>query len=85
MFRVNSKLKFRKVNYLLGSYDIGRIQDENLRETFQEQLNTRLESFKFDNMEEGWNNVRKTICEVADGVLGKKVKTAARNISEKAL
>ena len=28
---------------------------------------------------------RKTICEVADGVIGKKVKTATRNISEKAL
>ena len=30
------------------------------------------------------DNYRETICEVADGVLG-KVKTAARNISEKAL
>ena len=29
--------------------------------------------------------LEKTICQVADGVLGKKVKTAARNISEKAL
>ena len=36
-------------------------------------------------MKDGWNNFRKTICDVADGVLGKKVKTAARNISEKAL
>ena len=36
-------------------------------------------------MEDGWNGFRKTIYEVADGVLGKKVKTAARNISEKAL
>ena len=36
-------------------------------------------------MEDGWNNFRKTICEVSDGVLGKKVKTAAKNISEKAL
>ena len=34
-------------------------------------------------MEEGWNNFRKTICEVAHVVLGKKVKTAARNISDK--
>jgi len=33
-------------------------------------------------MEDGWNNFRKTICEVADGVSGKKVKTAVRNISE---
>ena len=36
-------------------------------------------------MEDSWKNFRKTICEVADGVLGKKVRTAARNISEKAL
>jgi hypothetical protein len=56
-----------------------------LRETFQEQLNTKLESLKFDNAEDGWNTFRKTICEVADGVLGKKVRNAARNISEKAL
>ena len=31
------------------------------------------------------NNFRKTICEVVDGVLRKKVKTAARNTSKKAL
>ena len=36
-------------------------------------------------MKDGWNNFRKTICEVADGVLGKSAKTATRNISEKAL
>ena len=36
-------------------------------------------------MEDGWNNFRKTFCEVADDVLGKSVKTAARNISEKDL
>ena len=35
-------------------------------------------------MEDGWNKFRKTICEAADGVLGKSVKTATRNISEKA-
>ena len=34
-------------------------------------------------MEDGWNNFGKTIGEVADGVLEKKVKAAARN--EKAL
>ena len=39
--RVNLKLKFWKGNYLLGNYDVGRLQDENLRETFQEQLNTK--------------------------------------------
>ena len=48
-------------------------------------MNTKLESLKFDNAEDGWNTFRKTICEVADGVLGKKVRNAARNISEKAL
>ena len=36
-------------------------------------------------MEDGWKNFRKTICEVADGALGKSAKTATRNISEKAL
>ena len=44
-----------------------------LEKKFQEQLSTKLESLKFDNVEDGWNNFRKTICEVADGVLGKKV------------
>ena len=34
-------------------------------------------------MEDGWNNFRKTICKVTDGVFGKNVKTAARNISGK--
>ena len=29
--------------------------------------------------------LEKTICEISDGVLGKKVKTSAKNISEKAL
>ena len=36
-------------------------------------------------MEDGWSNFRKAICEVAEGVLGKKDRTAARNISKKAL
>ena len=49
MSRVNLKVKFRKGNYLPGSYDVGRHQDENLRESFQEQLNTKLESLKFDS------------------------------------
>ena len=38
-----------------------------------------------DNVEYSRNKFRKTICEVADGVLGKKVRSAARNISDKAL
>ena len=50
MSMVNSKLQFWKGNYLPGSYDVGRLQDENLRETFQEQLNTKFESLKFDNV-----------------------------------
>ena len=41
--RVNLKLKFRNGNYLKGSYDVDRLQDENLTETFREQLNTKLE------------------------------------------
>ena len=68
--KVNLKLKFRKGNSLPESYDVGRLQDTNLRKKFQEQLSTKLESLKFDNVEDGWNNFRKTICEVADGVLG---------------
>ena len=50
--KVNLKLKFWKGNYLLGSYDVGRVQDENFRETFQEQLNTKLRSLKFGNVED---------------------------------
>ena len=42
--KVNLKLKFRKGNYLPESYDAIRLQDENLRKTFQEQLNTKLEN-----------------------------------------
>ena len=42
--KVSLKLKFRKGNYLPESYDAGRLQDETLRETFQEQLNTKPES-----------------------------------------
>ena len=41
-------------------------------------LNLRV--LKFDNVEDRWNNFRKTICEVADCVLGKSAKTATRNI-----
>ena len=85
MSKVNLKLKFRKGNCLPECYDVGRLQDENSRKNFQEQLNTKLESLKFDNVENGWNNFRKTICEVADGVLGKSAEAATRNISEKAL
>ena len=46
-------------------------------------MSTKLESLKFENVEDGWNNFRKTICEVADGALGKSAKTANRNISKK--
>ena len=54
-------------------------------ETLQKQLNIKLENLKFDNVGVGWDNFWKTVCEVADGVLGKKVRTTARSISEKAL
>jgi len=56
-----------------------------LEETFEEQLNTKLESLKFDNVEDGLNNLRKIVFEVAVGVLGKKVRNAAKTISENAL
>ena len=40
--RVNLKLNFRKRRYIPGCYDVCILQDENLREDFQEQLNTKL-------------------------------------------
>ena len=46
-------------------------------------MNTKLEILKFDNMDNRWNNFRKTVCEVADGVLGKSAKTTTKNISKK--
>ena len=49
------------------------------------KLNTKLESLKFDNVEDERNNFWKMVCEVADGVLRKKVGNRARNISENAL
>ena len=83
--RVNLKLKIWKTNYILGSYNFDRRKDENLREISLEQLNTKLESLKFDNVEVCCNNSRKTNCEIADGVLGKIVRTVARNIRGKPL
>ena len=83
--RVNLNLKYQRGNYLPRSYDVSRLQDENLRETFQERLNTKLESLKFDNVEDGRSNFRKTDCEIADGVLGKKAQNTARNLSKNAL
>ena len=61
---VNLKRKFRKDNYFPRSYDVGRLQNENVRETFPELLSTILESLKFNIVEDAWNNFRKTICEV---------------------
>ena len=82
--KVKLKLKFRKGKCLPGRYDVGRLQDENLRENFEEQLNATLKSLEFDNVEDEWNNFRQTVCEDADGVLGKEGRRAARNISVKA-
>ena len=44
--------------------------------------NLRIWNLKFDNVEDEWNNFGKIVCVAADGVLGKKVRNAARNISE---
>ena len=85
MSRINLKLKFWKGNYLPGGYDVGRPQEENLRENIQGQLDTKVENLKFNSVEDGWNNFGEPICEVAEGVLVKKVRTAARNISDKVL
>ena len=46
-------------------------------------MNAKLEILKTVDVEDRWNNYRKTICEVADGVLRNKVRSAARNIGEK--
>ena len=62
MSRVNLKLKIRRGNYLPGSYDAGSLQDDNLRETFHKQLNAKLENLKFNNMENGWTNLKKKQC-----------------------
>ena len=48
-------------------------------------MNTKLDSLKFDNVEDGWNNFRKIICEDDDGVLWMKVRNIAGNICENAL
>ena len=53
MTKVNLKQKSRKGNYLLGSQAADRFQDENLREAFQEILNTKPESLKLDTVEDG--------------------------------
>ena len=59
--RGNLKLKFPKGNYLPGSYDVGGLQDENYREIFQELLNTKLESLKFDKVEDSWSYLEKQV------------------------
>ena len=46
---------------------------------------TKRESLKFDNVENGLNKFRKIACEVADDVLRKKVRNAAKNTSEDAV
>jgi len=67
--RIHTKLKFRKGNYLLGSYEAGCLHEENMRGTFREQLNIEPKSLKCDDAKIEWNNFRKILCEVADGVL----------------
>jgi hypothetical protein len=59
--RVNVKSKCQKSYHLPGGYDVGRLSDENLRETFLELLNTKLKNLKSDNIENRWNNFRKNI------------------------
>ena len=56
-----------------------------MRETSQEQSNSGIESLKFDNVEDEWNNFTKIMCEVTDAVLGKKVRNAAKSINKNAL
>jgi hypothetical protein len=51
--KVNLQPKFRNGKYLSGVFDVSRLQNENLRETFQGKLNTKLESLKLDNVKDG--------------------------------
>ena len=59
MSKLNLKLVFLIGKYLPEIYDAGILQDDNLREIFQEQLNTKLVSLEFNNVEDGRNNFRK--------------------------
>ena len=43
-------------------------------------MNTKPESLKFDKVKDRWNNFTKIVCEIADDVLGKKVKNTAGRI-----
>ena len=70
-------------NHLPETYDVGRLQDENLREIFLDFLNAKLESLKFDNVEYEWNKFWKIVYKIVDDVLAKKVKNAAKNNCEK--
>ena len=83
--KVNLKLKFRKSKYSPRCCGLDTLLDESLRETLQEQLNIKLKSLKLNNEEDGWSNFRKIVCEVADGVLGRKDGNVASNISKNAL
>ena len=85
--RDNLKIRFQKGIHLPGSYDVGSLQDESLRENFQVQLNTKLECLKFDNVDDGGIILEKRFVKLlmVSSLSGKKVKTAARNTSEKAL
>ena len=65
-FIANSLLKLKKNNYISGRYAFSKLHDDNLRENFQEQLNTKLDSLKLDSVEDGWNNFWEVICKVAD-------------------
>ena len=62
--KVNLKLKFWKGDYLPESYDVGRLQDENFRETFQEELNTKLESLKLTMWKMGGIILEKQLVEL---------------------
>jgi hypothetical protein len=66
----------------LGSYDVGRLQVENLRETFQEEFNNKPVILKFYRVKDGWKNFRIILCQFADSILGKKISNVARNITE---
>lgn len=83
--KLSLRFKSRKGNYMIGKFDVARLEDPTCRAHFQEKLNEKLENLEIKNVEEGWSAIRDSVCEVALNVLGKKKSKLIKNVSEKAL
>ena len=64
---LNSKKIKRQYGEQENTATCSRLQDENWRDTFQKQLNIKLESLKFDNVEDGIGRRK-----VEDGIISGK-------------